>query len=132
MIMPDDQLVVRSLGIGATPSFPPSSALTVNIRPQIIHQVRGIVVQEVNGTVNLSAGALQMIDLIDSSDSGQAQNLRSAVYELEDPSTPAEKRLSAKARLKAFTYAAMHKGGEKLLEAGGDALIAYVRGTLGV
>jgi hypothetical protein len=132
MIIPDGQSVIHSLGMGATPSMPSGSSLTVNIRPQFFNQVQGIIAQEVSGTINLSLGAVQMMELVERSGGDLSQSLRSAIYELEDPSTSTEHQLSAKARLKAFAFNVMRKGGEKLLDAGGEALAAYIRGTLGI
>lgn len=132
MILPDDQSMIGSLGFAPTPSLAAPSALTVNIRPQIIQQVQGIVAQEISGTVNLSQGALEMIKLIEETGGGQVSHLKSAVYELEDPSTTPERRLSARAKLKAFAFGAAKKTGDKLVDAGTTALVAYLRGTLGI
>ncbi|WP_420607423.1 hypothetical protein [Novosphingopyxis sp.] len=132
LILPDDSSMIGSLGFAATPSPSAPGALTVNIRPQIIQQVQGIVAQEISGTINLSQGAIEMIRLIEKTGGNQAPNLKSAVYELEDPSTTAERRLSAKAKLKAFAFGAAKKTGDKLVDAGATALVAYLRGTLGI
>ena len=132
MIIPDGQSVIHSLGMAQTPLIRSGSPLTVNIRPQFFHQVQGIVAQEVSGSINLSAGAIKMMELVESSGGAQMQSLRSAIYELEDISTSPERQLSAKSKLKAFAFAVARKGGEKLLDAGGEALVVYLRGTLGI
>ena len=132
MIIPDEQSVIQSLGMGPIASIRSGSALTVNIRPQFFNQVQGIIAQEVSGTINLTPGAIRMIELVESAGGDQAQNLRAAIYELEDTSTSTERQLSAKAKLKTFAFNLMRKGGEKLLDVGGEALAAYIKGTLGL
>lgn len=131
MIVPNQRTVISTLGLGGSGRHS-GSGLTINIRPQIIGKVEGIVAQELTGAVTLGPGAREMIDLIDHLGGARRATLTSAVYELEDPSTPADRRLSAGARLKAFAQSAIRKGGEKLVEAGGDALIAYLRSKIGL
>lgn len=132
MIVPTERTMISTLGLVGAGSKPIADTVNINIRPQIIGKVEGIVAQEVSGAVTLGVGAREMIELIDRFGGARSASLRSAVYELEDPSTSPEKRLSAGAKLKAFAYSALKKGGEKLVDVGSEALFAYLRTKIGV
>lgn len=132
MMIPEDQSVPATLGFGPAAARPLPGALTVNINPQIIAKVEGIVAQEISGTVNLSSGAAELLRLIDRQGGVRSAELKAAVYELEDGAASQDKKLSAHAKLKAFAFAAMRKGGGKLLDVGGDVLLAYLKAKLDI
>ena len=132
MMIPEGHSVPATLGFGVAAPRSVPNMLTVNINPQIIARVEGIVAQEISGTVNLSPGAADLLRLIDREGGAQSSELKAAVYELEDRAVSQDQKLSAQAKLKAFAFAAMRKGGEKLLDAGGDVLLAYLKAKLGI
>jgi len=133
LIMPEGSpAAAAALGMQSPETRPLPQSLTVNIRPQIIGRVEGIVAQELSGTVHLSQGAIEMLRLIDRDGGARANDLKAAVYELEDATASKDKKLSAASRLKAFAFAAMRKGGEKLVDTGGDMLLAYFKTKLGM
>ncbi len=61
----------------------------MNIKPQILGHVEGIVAQELLGTVNLSPGAIEMLRLSERNGDEHATELKAVVYELEDTTSPA-------------------------------------------
>lgn len=73
-----------------------------------------------------------MLRLIERDGREHAAELKAAVYELEDTASSRDVKLSATSRLKAFAYAALKKGGEKLVDSGGELLLAYLKAKLGI
>lgn len=132
LMVPEDRPVVATLGVALPESRVFPQSLTVNIKPQIIGRVEGIVAQELSGTVNLSPGAIEMLRLIERDGGEHAVELKAAVYELEDTTSSRDGKLSATSRLKAFAYAALRKGGEKLVDSGGELLLGYLKVKLGI
>ncbi len=132
LMVPEDRPATAALGEALPQARPFPQSLTVNIKPQIIGRVEGIVAQELSGTVNLSPGAIEMLRLIESDGGEHAAELKAAVYELEDKTSSRDGKLSATSRLKAFAYAALKKGGEKLVDSGGELLLGYLKAKLGI
>ena len=89
-----------------------SSSVTVNLNPQIVQSVTGIVAQEIRGGINLTEEDNQLLDLIREHGGTRAVECASAVHELADPSIPKPKRLTSAQKLKAFLYSiGSHLGG---------------------
>ncbi len=61
------------------------SGVTINIRPQIIHAVKGIVAQEIIGDVDNSDGSRQLMALVEAHGGQQVHELRNSVQILSDP-----------------------------------------------
>jgi len=132
-VIPSREDVANVLGLGTAKvgQFSPRDVV-LNIRPQFINQVTGIVAQEVYGNQNIGPEPMQLLELIRESNAINALELQSAVYEIEDSSVSPEKRLSAARRLQAFLAKASAKVGEKVLDAGISVLQAYVQTKLGI
>ena len=79
-----------------------AASVTVNINPQIIRAMESTIIQNVQGTVNLSPPAKELLALIDRFGGTDVAALQTAVYELEDRDAPAAERSAAKRRLKQF------------------------------
>lgn len=95
--------VSSALGFYNSPSrLSSSSNLTVNINPQIINTVTGIVAQEIVGNQYINEDAKKLLELIQRHGGDKYAELTSAVYELTDKSAPQPGRLTAKQKLKKF------------------------------
>lgn len=79
-----------------------SSALTVNINPQIFNKVEGIVAQEIIGAECFNENIRKLSELIQKYGGNKSADLNSAVYELADKSAPHSGRLTARQKLKKF------------------------------
>jgi hypothetical protein len=69
---------------------------------QIVSDVEGIVMQQVQGVGSLGLEAKEVLAFIDRVAGSSAATLRSDVLELEDPAAPTESRLAAQRRLRKF------------------------------
>jgi hypothetical protein len=93
----------ESLALLAAPWAPQSpTLLTVNINPQIIKAMESTIIQNVQGVVNLTPQAKELLALADRFGGQETAALQSAVYELEDTAAPPAARSAAKRRLKQF------------------------------
>ncbi|MBH0017345.1 hypothetical protein [Pseudoalteromonas sp. NGC95] len=92
--------------------IPVQNNLTVNIKPQIIESVNGVVAQEIIGDQHLGTDAKQLLELIEKFADKNKTELASAVHELVDVSSKKEDRLNAKQKLKGFLLTAGGKAGE--------------------
>ncbi len=105
-----------------------ASNLTVNINPQIINKVKGVVAKKIVGDQYINEDTKKLLELIQKYGGNKSAELASAVYELSDKSAPQPGRLTARQKLKKF-----------LLSVGGctedssmGALQAYVESQLGL
>lgn len=121
--------VSSAIGFGSTSQNNIGTAnVTINIKPQIIASVQGIVAQEVSGTTNFGVEAAQVIELIKQYGGTHVTELTSAVYELEDTDAKQAERLSAKQKLKTFLFKASDKIGDIAL----GVLQRYIESKLGL
>jgi len=74
----------------------------VTVNQQLIGQVTGNVIQNVQGTVNLGPEAKDLLALIGQFGGAKTVDLESAVHELEDPDARSQDRLAARQRLRRF------------------------------
>ncbi|MEE4588057.1 MULTISPECIES: hypothetical protein [Streptomyces violaceusniger group] len=88
--------------ISPTSAPPVTSGTTINVNQQIFQNLRGTVIQNVQGTVHLGPEAKELLQLIASHGGTEAGDLESAVHELEDSDARQAERLGAKAKLGAF------------------------------
>ncbi|CAK2992769.1 conserved hypothetical protein [Vibrio crassostreae] len=109
-------------------SFSPSQNFTININPQIVETVNGIVAQEILGDQHLGTDAKELLDLIEKYGSTKKSELASAVHELSDESAQAEDRINARQKLKGFIYSLGAKGGD--IAAG--ILQTFIEGQVGL
>lgn len=121
--------VSSALGFGApTPAVSTPSSLTINVNPQYIHSVQGIVAQEVSGTQNFGIEANQLIELVKLYGGSRANELTSAVFEIEDSDANQADRLAARQKLKAFLYKTAGKMGDVAF----GVLQSYIESKLGL
>jgi TIR domain len=76
--------------------------ITINLKPQFIQAVNGIVAQEIRGDQYLTPQDQELLSLIQQHGREKSAELASAVHELTDKSTPSPNRLNAKQKLKKF------------------------------
>lgn len=115
-----DISVPRLGGVGSAVGFSPVAAdrnttaagTIININPQIINSVNGIVAQQITGNQNFGLEANQLMELISKYGDGHKTDLASAVYELEDKAAKPADRLSAKQKLKSFLFKVASKTGD--------------------
>lgn len=104
------------------------AALTVNLNPQIIQTVNGIVAHEIYGNQTFGADISEVLNAINLYGRDQIPQLTSAVYEIEDPETKPEKRLTALQKLKNFVYMA----GQKIPDLALGVLQTYIERKIGL
>ncbi|WP_332812402.1 hypothetical protein [Sphingomonas sp.] len=117
---------VSPLTLLAAPTVQAGS-ITVNLQPQIISHVTGIVAQEVSGTQNFGPEPAQLLELIRIHAGSKAPELTSSVYELEDTDAKAETRITARQKLKSFLF----KLGDKASGVALGVLQSYIEKKIG-
>ncbi len=105
-----------------------SNGVTINLRPQIIQAVHGIVAQEIQGGLKLSEEDQELLKLINERAKDRAPELTSAVYELSDENLPKANRTVAKQKLKRFLVGLGNRAGDLAF----GVLQAYVEKKLGL
>ncbi len=105
-----------------------SPNVTININPQIVDTVNGIVAQEISGDQHIGPEAQHLLELVRKYGGSDAQDLASSVHELEDASAPKPGRFNAKQKLKKFLFAVAEKTGD--VAAG--VLQSYIEKQLGL
>lgn len=101
--------------------------VTINLNPQIVGTVNGIVAQEIHGNQNLGVQGQQLLELVYKYGEERADELASAVYEIEDEDIPKPERLKAGQKIKKFLYGIGRLGGD--VAAG--VLQSYIENQLG-
>ena len=86
--------------------------VTVNVNPQIVGTVNGVIAQEINGNQNLGIHGQELLELVKEYGEAKASELATAVYEIEDKSVPKPERLKASQKLKKFLIEVARKGGD--------------------
>lgn len=131
-----DATVPRVAGIGSATSIDQSplriesnaSSVTVNLNPQIIESVEGVVAREVRGDVHLSPQDQELLALIQQDGGAASAELASAVHELADASAPTPGRLVARQRLMKFLIGIRSRLGDVAT----GVLQSYIEGKLGL
>lgn len=106
----------------------PNNSLTVNINPQIIDTVNGVVAQNIEGDQHLGPDAKQLLEIIDIYAGKDKAVLASSVHELSDESAKTEERLTAKHRLKGFLVSV----GSKIGDVTAGVLQSYIESQIGI
>lgn len=101
--------------------------VTVNLNPQFISEVNGIVAQEILGNQAFGSEANQLACLVHRYGGRQSADLTSALHEFEDPDSRHENRLSAKQKLLSFLI----KAGEKAGDVAFGVLQKYIENKMG-
>lgn len=141
-----DQLAVTQISTLIEESIPGESAITplellgayrppnqspfiFNVNQQfILEDVKGNIIQNVQGTINLDPAAKQLLDLIDQYGGDQAVDLTSAVHELEDPDAPLADRNTSKRRLVKF----VRRIGDSVQGVATELLTRYIETKIGL
>ena len=110
------------------PSNNTQNSLTININPQLVETVNGVVAQEIRGDQHISSEAQQLLALIHEYAGNNARELASAVHELEDKSAPKPGRLNAKQKIKKFLIDVSGNVGDVAL----GVLQSYIEKQLGL
>jgi hypothetical protein len=105
-----------------------SSSITINVRPQIIQSVSGIVAQEIYGDQYLTQEDQQLLALIKEHGGTKSRELESAVHELADNSAPQSDRLGAKQKIKKFLI----EVGKRTTDVAVGVLQTYIEKKLGL
>ncbi len=105
-----------------------NSNLTVNLRPQIIQSVNGVVAQEIYGNQFLTQEDQQILSLIKTHGGAKTRELESDVHELADDSAPKTDRLGAKQKLKKFLI----EVGKRTADVATGVLQTYIEKKLGL
>ncbi len=103
--------------------------LQININPQIINKVEGVVAKEFNGSVVLNKEDYQLKEMIQkySVTAAQSAELKSALYEMKDAEIPTKDKKVATSKLKNFVL----KFGEKIGEVAFGVLTKYLEKKMG-
>ena len=105
-----------------------ASSITINVRPQIIQSVSGIVAQEIYGDQHLTQEDQQLLTLIKEHGGAKSRELESAVHELGDDSAPQPDRLGAKQKIKKFLI----EVGKRTTDVAVGVLQTYIEKKLGL
>lgn len=111
-----------------TPQHAVAPSITVNMQPQIISDVRGIVAQEIRGHAHLTSEDEQLLRLVADHGGAQSADLASAVHEVSDESVPTPARLVARQKLTKFLMSV----GSRLTDVGAGVLQSYIEQKLGI
>lgn len=120
---PESWALLAASGSTASPA-----SVTVNISPQIIQAMESTIIQNVQGTVNLSLPAKELLALIDRFGGTDTAALQTAVYELQNRDAPPAERSAAKRRLKQFVT----QGASTARDIGIDLLEKYLESRTGL
>lgn len=116
-------------GVIASPNASPSPALTINhYGSHFMNQVAGVVIHNVEGSVNLGQEAHQLLELVATHGDKERPQLETAVYELEDQGARGADRIAARGRLKRFLADLGNRG----MGVGLDILQKYVEHKVGI
>ncbi len=100
------------------------NAQTVNINPQIINRVEGIVCNELNGNINFTPEEQELNKLIENyaGELSEITKLKTALYELKDNATTKDQKRSSWQRL----YGFIGKVADKIGDVGVALLTKYI------
>jgi hypothetical protein len=118
-------LKIDSSPIALSPQY---GSLTVNLNPQIIHEMNGIVAREIRGDMNIGPQGEELLALIEKYGQQDSAKLASAVHEISDPSIPKAEKVTATNKIKAFLY----KLGPETAKVGFNILQTYIEHKLGL
>lgn len=105
-----------------------SQNFIVNVNPQIIDTVNGVIAQQIIGDQHLGPDAKQLLEIIDQYAGQRKTELTSALHELTDTGAKDEDRLVAKHKLKGFLLSV----GGKIGDVATGVLQASIESQLGL
>lgn len=113
--------------LALTSPMSPGGSVTMNINQQFVNAVGSAVVQNIQGTTNISPEAKELLSLVERFGGQNTSVLASAVHELEDQDARVSDRLGAKQRLKGFLI----QLGGKVEDAALTILQRYIESKIG-
>lgn len=102
--------------------------VTININPQTIETVNGVVAQEITGNQHFGTDAKKLLEIIKEYGEENKIELSSAVHEISDKSIKETERIAAKSKLKGFVY----KVADKIGDVSAGILQKYIESQLGM
>jgi hypothetical protein len=102
--------------------------ITINLNPQIVGTVNGVIAQEVNGDQTLGVHGQELLELVQKYGDARGNELITSIYEVEDLSVPKPDRLKAGQKLKKFLIEVARKGGD----VAANVLQKYIENQLGL
>ncbi|MEV0299241.1 hypothetical protein [Nocardia sp. NPDC050710] len=128
-LVPSENVATMVMGSqsGWNPT-PPASQINVTVNQQVIRNMTGNVVQNLQGTVNLGPDAQQLLELIGTFGGTQASELESAVHEVEDDAARVPDRIVARQKLRRF----LSMIGPNISTAAVSTLQKYLESRLGL
>ncbi len=127
-VVPQGSQLGNALSIDESPmQITDSQNVTINIKPQIIKTVNGIVSQEIYGDQHIGPEAKEILELINRYGGERSTELASAVHELVDTDAPKAARMTAKQKLKGFLYGLGNKAGDLAI----SVLQKYIESQIG-
>ena len=115
----------KSLSAHSASSF---GSVTVNLRPQIINTVTGVVSQEILGDFNLTEDSRELLRLIQQHGADNTLELTEAVRTLSDEEIPNSSRVTSAQKLKGFLF----KATEKIGPVAANVLTDYIEKRIGL
>jgi hypothetical protein len=113
--------------LALTSPMPSDRSVTVNISQQLVNAVESTIVQNIQGTTNISPEAKELLSLVERFGGRNTTALESAVHEFEDQDARLSDRLGARQRLKGFLI----QLGGKVEDAALAVLQAYIESKMG-
>jgi hypothetical protein len=105
-----------------------SQNLTINIQPQIIETINGVVAQQIIGDQHLGQDTRQLLEIIDKYGEEKKAELASAAHELNDDNAKDSDRIIAKYKLKGFIL----KVASKIGNVSFDLVMKYIENIFGL
>jgi len=99
-----------------------AQSLTINVNPQFVDTLNGIIAQEISGDIAINDNDRELLRLFAEYAGEQHADLVSALRELNDESAPTPGRLTAKQKIKRFLLAV----GSKATDVGVGMLQSYI------
>lgn len=121
----DGPKTLMAPGISNSTAF---QSLTLNVNPQFIEQMNGIVAQEISGDLNFNENDKELLRLFELYAGAKQSELISALRELKDESAPRQGRLSAKQKIKTFLLGI----GSSVKDIGTGLLQTYIETLFGL
>lgn len=121
--------LLSALGIDSMSlALAPYGPITVNLNPQIINEINGIVAHEIRGEANVGPRGEELLALVAKYGKEQSVELASAVHEISDPGVSRTEKVTAANKIKAFLYNLAPEASK----AGLNLLQAYIQHKLGL
>lgn len=109
-------------------AFGQAANYTINLSPQIIETVNGVVAGTINGNQHLTENDKELLRLIERFGGRDALKLGACVHEISDSQIESSRKIEAKNRLLSFIF----KVGDKIGDAAAGVLQTYLEKQIGL